>query len=73
MTVCEEWLYYPNFVDWVHSQENFNFWASDKNTQIDKDILSDAKSKIYSPETCLLVPKCINEIFKKGTNRKEQY
>lgn len=67
--VCDEWLYYENFYEWLHSQENFDKWISSerKSWDIDKDILVKG-NKIYSPETCCLVPKRVNELFIKRTD-----
>lgn len=53
--VCEEWLMYSNFEKWYLSQTNHNKNGYD----LDKDLLSGG-SKIYSPETCCLLPKTIN-------------
>lgn len=69
VTVCEEWLYYPNFYEWLHSQENFDKWFNGKRWCVDKDILF-KNNKIYSPDTCCLVPNKINTLFvKKNANR----
>lgn len=61
VTICKEWYYYPNFVDWVRSQPNYELWKNGDKWAIDKDILSDPNNKIYSPETCCLVPRFIND------------
>lgn len=39
VSVCEEWLYYPNFYEWLHSQPNFDKWYNGKRWAVDKDIL----------------------------------
>lgn len=49
--VCDEWLVFSNFMDWMKLKD----WH-DK--EIDKDIIGD--SKVYSPETCVFVSKIIN-------------
>ena len=68
-TCCEEWLYYPNFYEWLHSQENFEKWLNGYRWNVDKDILV-KRNKIYSPETCCLVPQNVNTLFvKKDENR----
>ena len=64
VTCCEEWIYYPNFYEWLHSQENFNKWKNGERWAIDKDILVKG-NKIYSPDTCCLVPYYINSLFVK--------
>lgn len=51
--VCEEWKHFSNFKRW------FELNCID-GYEIDKDILSDELS-IYSPATCLFVPKWLNK------------
>ena len=68
---CEEWLLFENFYEWLHSQENFNTinkieWA------LDKDILIKG-NKIYSPETCCLVPQTVNNLFVKSNAARGKY
>lgn len=59
---CKEWLLFENFYEWLHSQENFNKWYDGDRCEVDKDILVKG-NKIYSPETCCLVPHSINTLF----------
>lgn len=54
-SVCDEWLRLSNFLSWY--QEHCK-----PGHQIDKDILFKG-NKIYSPETCLGVPRRINALF----------
>lgn len=54
VTVCGEWHNFQKFAAWIITQVGF-----DSNFQLDKDILG-AKEKVYSPQTCCLVPKEIN-------------
>lgn len=61
---CEEWLLYENFYEWLHSQENFNKWLNGDGWCIDKDIIVKG-NKIYSKETCCLVPNYVNVLFTK--------
>lgn len=73
VTCCEEWLYYPNFYKWIHSQENFEvFYFNNESLEIDKDILAKG-NKIYSPETCCLVPKRVNELFTKRNKSRGDF
>lgn len=60
--ICDEWMYFPNFVKWLKEQSNYDKWKQGTNHEwsIDKDILSSLDNKIYSPETCCLVPSYIN-------------
>ena len=63
---CEEWLLYENFYEWLHNQPNFEKWITGIRWAIDKDILVKG-NKIYSPETCCLVPQNVNSLFTKRT------
>lgn len=73
VTCCEDWLCYENFVDWIISQDNYDVWLNNKQWALDKDIIKKG-NKIYSPETCCLVPKRINNLFVKNTTeRKDNY
>lgn len=72
VTCCEEWLYYPNFYKWLHSQENFDKWLNGEKWAIDKDILHKG-NKIYSPESCCLVPRRVNTLFTKSDSKRGKY
>lgn len=61
---CEEWLNFDNFYEWLHSQSNFDKWYEGKKWAIDKDILIKG-NKVYSPNTCCLVPENVNLLFTK--------
>lgn len=61
-TVCEEWLCCQNFALWYIEYESLLAEGFEYN--IDKDIHQwGKKNKIYSPETCCLVPKEVNDIL----------
>jgi len=62
---CDEWLLYENFYEWLHGQENFDKWILLDKSAIDKDILIKG-NKIYSPNTCCLVPLVVNNLFIKS-------
>ena len=62
VTCCREWLLYENFYEWLHKQENFDKWYANENWHLDKDILI-KKNKVYSPDTCCLVPYNVNKLF----------
>ena len=65
-TVSSEWLYYDNFYKWVTTQKNYQKWKNGQRWSIDKDIKYKG-NKIYSSDTCFLVPQNVNGLF---TNRK---
>ena len=69
---CEEWLYYPNFYEWLHSQSNFDKWYNGKRWAIDKDILV-KRNKVYSPKNCCLIPQNVNCLFLKREAERGKY
>ena len=58
-TVCEEWLCYQNFAAWWNQNM---YHVGTERMHLDKDIKF-KDNKIYSPETCIIVPQSINELF----------
>lgn len=71
VTCCEEWLNYENFYEWLHSQSNFEKWLEGKLWAIDKDILVKG-NKVYSPDTCCLVPQIVNTLFLTNSKKKNE-
>lgn len=69
---CKDWLNYENFYEWIHSQTNFDKWQNNSWWQIDKDILVKG-NKIYSPDTCCLVPINVNELFTNRANHRGDF
>ena len=65
-SVCDEWLYFPNFKNWY---DNNYYEINDRTSQLDKDILVKG-NKVYSPDTCVFVPDFINKLFTKRQNRR---
>lgn len=63
--VCEEWYNFQVFARWY--EENY-YQVGNERMHIDKDILVKG-NKIYSPETCILVPQRINMLFMKKPNK----
>lgn len=57
-TVCEEWHNFQNFAEWYTNQDGFGLGY-----HLDKDLLSPKGYKIYSPDTCCLIPREINNLF----------
>lgn len=66
-TVADEWLCFMAFAKWY--QENY-YEIKGFRTELDKDILVKG-NRAYSPETCLLVPKLINQLFIKQNSIKK--
>lgn len=57
--ICVEWHDFSNFEIWYN---NNYYTVNDESMQLDKDILVKG-NKIYSPNTCIIVPKNINNLF----------
>lgn len=62
--VCKEWHNFQNFAKWY--EENY-YECNNEEMHLDKDILIKG-NKIYSPETCIFVPKEVNNLFTKRQN-----
>ena len=60
--VCEEWLSFSTFNKWF--EENYPKHLVDKvdRIELDKDLLVEG-NKVYSPETCVFLPKRINSFM----------
>lgn len=71
VSVCKEWLLYETFYEWLHSQDNWDI-LKDSKFEIDKDILIKG-NKVYSPETCCLVPHNVNTLFIKCDKLRGNY
>lgn len=67
--VCDEWHNFQKFAKWY--DENY-YEIEGKRMCLDKDILL-KRNKLYSPETCVFVPDCINNIFVKKQNFRGGY
>lgn len=60
-TICNEWLDDRElFYEWVDM--NFYKIKGEPTVELDKDILLPG-NKIYGPDTCIFVPKRINDLF----------
>ena len=65
VTVCEEWHRFSNFLSWAKGQLNI----TTKGYVLDKDLLQyytdkHFKGKVYSPDTCVVIPSFINNFIK---------
>lgn len=64
-SICKEWLNFQNFAQWYEE----NKYDVDERLHLDKDILIPG-NKLYSPNTCLLVPQRINMLFLNKPNNR---
>lgn len=60
--VSEEWYNFQNFGMWY--EDNY-YEVEGETMELDKDILVKG-NKVYSPDTCIFVPKTINGLFVKS-------
>lgn len=66
VSVCDEWHNFQNFAKWY--DENY-YEIEGERMCLDKDILVKG-NKVYSPDTCVFVPSCINNMFVKNNARR---
>lgn len=62
VSVCVTWHNFQTFAHWYCSHPDYG-----KNYYLDKDILYPG-NRVYSPATCCMVPKVINNLFKNPYN-----
>jgi hypothetical protein len=59
--VCERWLVFANFLEDLPNIPNYELWLHSDQYELDKDLLQHGQEfKIYSPTTCMFVPKNVN-------------
>lgn len=68
-TVCDEWHCFQNFAKWY--EENY-YKIENEKIDLDKDILNKG-NKIYSPNSCIFVPRRINSLFVKNDIDRGEY
>lgn len=67
VTVCEEWFNFQNFAEWFYNNYESSFM---QNWHLDKDLLC-FSCRMYSPETCSLLPSEVNVIFQSKSAKSE--
>lgn len=66
-TVCDDWHNFQNFAEWYMGNEFYGF-----EYDLDKDLLIQG-NKIYSPDTCCLVPKELNTLLNSCSNARGEH
>ncbi len=66
-TVCPEWHNFQNFADWYVNNKFHGLGY-----HLDKDLLVKG-NKVYSPETCCLVPVSLNSLLNDRANDRGDY
>lgn len=64
-SVCEEWLTFSNFKEWMEGQD----W---KGKSLDKDILVQG-NKVYCPSTCVFIPEALNNLLAVNLKKRGEY
>ena len=67
VTVCERWLNFTNFFNDIHHLPGYDHIKfQNGELELDKDLkqFGQCENKVYSPETCVLIPKCVNEALR---------
>jgi len=67
--VATEWHNFQNFAQWY--DENY-YKINEERMQLDKDILF-KNNKLYSPDTCVFVPKAINVLFVNKISKRGEF
>lgn len=65
-SVCDEWLTFSVFRAWLEKQ---SYWTS---LEIDKDLIYFG-NKVYSPETCMLIPRKVNSFMVDRLGARGEY
>lgn len=63
-SVCDEWLCLQNFADWYMNHPSYGLGYN-----LDKDLLGE-DDKVYSPETCTMLPPDLNVMISGSTASK---
>lgn len=70
VTLCEEWMNFQNFAKWYYNYlSKYKRIPNDLPLCVDKDIKIHG-NKIYSPDTCMIVPERINLMLIKEFARR---
>lgn len=65
--VCEEWKNINNFIPWYMAN---TYGTKQWRLELDKDLFGEGK-RIYSPETCCMLPKSLNILLSTCGSRNE--
>jgi len=60
VTVCDEWLSFANFLEWINKEVDYK--GKPVGFHLDKDLIIRG-NKIYCPEACSFVPKDVNTLL----------
>lgn len=60
VVVCDRWFYLRNFYEDIQKLDGYSEWIEKNTMSLDKDIIAQEVTKIYSPKTCKFVTKTEN-------------
>lgn len=55
VVVCDRWFYLKNFYEDIQKLDGYSEWLEKDSMSLDKDILAQEVTKIYSPKTCKFI------------------
>lgn len=55
VVVCDRWFYLKKFYEDIQKLDGYDYWVNSGNMSLDKDIIAQEITKIYSPSTCKFV------------------
>lgn len=58
--VCDRWFYLKNFYEDIQKLDGYSEWLEKETMSLDKDIIAQEVTKIYSPKTCKFVTQAEN-------------
>lgn len=60
VVVCDRWFYLRNFYEDIRKLDGYSEWLEKETMSLDKDIIAQEVTKIYSPKTCKFVTQTEN-------------
>lgn len=60
VVVCDRWFYLKNFYEDIQNLDGYSEWLEKETMSLDKDIIAQEVTKIYSPKTCKFVTQTEN-------------
>jgi hypothetical protein len=69
VTVHERWHSFSNFLEDLPELKGYKLWSEGNDYELDKDLLQQGvEYKVYSPETCMFIPREVNIRVKPNGN-----
>lgn len=72
-SVCNDWIYFSNFLVWCNNQEGYKMKDENGNSfALDKDIANKG-NKVYSNENCSFIPASVNNLLVKADGKRGKH